>query len=310
MRVFTRFGAAAVAVAVIAIAGAVGAGGRPTGARAAATTTVEMQRFRFTTPTVSIKVGDTIRWLNQDPVAHTATTEAYPGFNSGPIKQGETWSQTFNTAGVFTYFCIVHPNMRGVINVGEAATSAPSTYTAPVAPAGSSTLALTGAEEVPAVTTPDHGSFAFKASTTQLDYTFSAYGYGLTMAHIHQGAKGTNGPVVAFLFGPKSEGVNEAVSSGSITAANLVGPMQGKPISEFMRALNAGELYVNAHTIDKPGGEIRIQIPAAAAPGAPAAGSGRISGSPAMNPGLAMAAVLAGATGVAGAAAWRRRRSR
>lgn len=93
-------------------------------------------------------------------------------------------------------------------------------------------------------------------------------------AHIHFGAEGVNGPIVAFLFGPAAAGggrVDGVIAQGTITAADLVGPLAGQPLSTLLDAMRAGDTYVNVHTNDGiappgtgpgdlPAGEIRGQI--------------------------------------------------
>jgi hypothetical protein len=94
-------------------------------------------------------------------------------------------------------------------------------------------------------------------------------------AHIHLGAAGVNGPVVVFLYGlvPSGGGrTNGVLSEGTITAANLIGPLAGHPLSDLIAAIESGGAYVNVHTNDGiaptntgpgdfPGGEIRGQLP-------------------------------------------------
>ena len=145
-----------------------------------------------------------------------------------------------------------------------------------------SAVSLTGAEEVPAVTTTAKGAFWYSGNATSLDYQLQAQGTALTMAHIHLGAKGTNGPVVAFLFGPNADGVSNLDVTGRITAANLVGPLKDKPFGDLVAAIKAGNTYVNVHSKANPAGEVRAQLPADAppattapvAPRPPATGSG------------------------------------
>ena len=105
-------------------------------------------------------------------------------------------------------------------------------------------------------------------------------GTGLTMAHIHLGDKGANGPVVAFLFGPNTAGVNTIDVGGTITVAQLTGSLAGD-WNGFIAALNRGGTYVNVHSIANPPGVIRAQIPASttAGPTVPATGSGLESSS-------------------------------
>jgi hypothetical protein len=93
-------------------------------------------------------------------------------------------------------------------------------------------------------------------------------------AHIHLGAVGVNGPVVAFLAGPFPPAggrVDGILGQGTLTEENLVGPLEGMDFSVLVAAMRAGGTYVNVHTDDGvdptntgpgdfPGGEIRGQI--------------------------------------------------
>ena len=65
---------------------------------------------------VSISVGGTVTWTNNDSTAHTATGDN-GSFSSGSIAPGGKFSQTFSTAGTFTYKCTIHPNMVGTVTV-------------------------------------------------------------------------------------------------------------------------------------------------------------------------------------------------
>ena len=136
---------------------------------------------------------------------------------------------------------------------------------------------LSGDEEVPARATLAQGQAFFQLSKdgTELRYLLIVANIDNVVAsHIHVGAAGVNGPVVAFLAGPfpagggRSDGV---LAEGAITAANLIGPLAGHPLSDLIAAMEAGNTYVNVHTNDGvglpntgpgdfPGGEIRGQI--------------------------------------------------
>jgi len=136
---------------------------------------------------------------------------------------------------------------------------------------------LTGAEEVPARATraqgqvilhvaPDEQSIDYKLIATNID--------NVVQAHIHVGPAGANGPIVAFLYGlvPPGGGRQTGVlATGTITAANLVGPLAGQPLSALLTELRSGNAYANVHTNDGlgdpntgpgdfPGGEIRAQL--------------------------------------------------
>jgi len=136
---------------------------------------------------------------------------------------------------------------------------------------------LAGGNEVPAVNTNAQGQAIFQLSEdgSELHYKLIVANINNAfVSHIHLGPAGSNGPPVAFLYGPvpvgggRSDGV---VAEGTITAANLVGPLAGASLSDLVAQMRAGNTYVNVHTNDGvgdpntgpgdfPGGEIRGQI--------------------------------------------------
>jgi hypothetical protein len=136
---------------------------------------------------------------------------------------------------------------------------------------------LTGAEEVPARETRAQGQVMLRIAPdeTSIDYKLIATNIdNVVQAHIHVGPADANGPVVAFLYGlvPPGGGRQTGVlATGSIRAANLVGPLAGQPLSVLVREIRAGNAYANVHTNDGvgdmnsgpgdfPGGEIRAQL--------------------------------------------------
>jgi plastocyanin len=64
---------------------------------------------------VSVSVGGTVTWMNNDNTAHTSTANGV--FDSGNIAPGASFSRTFTTAGSFPYHCSLHPGMVGTVNV-------------------------------------------------------------------------------------------------------------------------------------------------------------------------------------------------
>ena len=71
---------------------------------------------------VTINVGETVTWSNDDSAAHTVTsgtpTDGPDGtFDSSLFMAGTTFSHTFDNAGEYNYFCMVHPWMTGKIQV-------------------------------------------------------------------------------------------------------------------------------------------------------------------------------------------------
>jgi len=76
-------------------------------------------------PEISVGVGETVMWSNIDTAAHTVTSgSAADGpdgnFDSSLFMAGTEFSHTFDTAGTYPYFCMVHPWMAGFVIVGEA----------------------------------------------------------------------------------------------------------------------------------------------------------------------------------------------
>ncbi len=78
---------------------------------------VFMQAIAFNPMEITIQVGESVTWTNQDIVPHTATS-GNPGdadlgsiFRSDFLGQGGTFTHTFNDAGEFIYYCEVHPVM-------------------------------------------------------------------------------------------------------------------------------------------------------------------------------------------------------
>ena len=111
---------------------------------------------------------------------------------------------------------------------------------------GAMKVSLTGAEEVPAVATAAKGSGSFRvAQDGAITGSVSTEGMQGTMAHIHQAAKGQNGPVIVPLT---KNGDTYSVPDGK-----KLTPAQ-------MDALKAGNLYVNVHSDKNKGGEIRAQL--------------------------------------------------
>lgn len=88
-------------------------GGNNTGS-APLTANVSMYQTSFTPGNVTIKVGGSVTWKNDDGIDHTATGG---GFDTGTVTGGQQRSQSFATAGTYNYHCSFHSNMTGTVNV-------------------------------------------------------------------------------------------------------------------------------------------------------------------------------------------------
>jgi plastocyanin len=72
---------------------------------------------------LSVPVGTTVGWINNDNTGHTVT-EGNPsgntppnGFDSGILAPGQTFTHTFDTPGTIQYYCTLHPTMMGEVLV-------------------------------------------------------------------------------------------------------------------------------------------------------------------------------------------------
>lgn len=108
-------------------------------------------------------------------------------------------------------------------------------------------LKLSGANEVPPVTTSASGSGTIAvAADGAVSGSVKTKGVAGTMAHIHLGAAGKNGPVIV----PLTKGADGEWSV----------PAGAKLNADQMKSYKAGELYVNVHSDANKGGEIRAQL--------------------------------------------------
>ena len=83
---------------------------------------MEIDDFAFDPDTVTVEVGTTVTWSNEDATNHTVTAgsedEPLPdAFDLVVEEQGETVGTTFDEPGTYTYYCEVHPFMTGTIEV-------------------------------------------------------------------------------------------------------------------------------------------------------------------------------------------------
>src|ERR1051325_10286547 len=77
----------------------------------AAEVTVGQAGKMFNPETVSIKVGDSVKFNNDDSVTHAVMVQGPAATNLGPIKPGEAKEVTFDQAGTYEVKCAIHPKM-------------------------------------------------------------------------------------------------------------------------------------------------------------------------------------------------------
>jgi hypothetical protein len=143
---------------------------------------------------------------------------------------------------------------------------------------------LTGDQELPTVrVTGAHGTGNVRLSKDGQSVDFQLVVNdikNITQAHIHMGPPTGTGGIVVWLFPsvksttalPGGGGEHHGLlAQGTFTAADLRGALAGKPLSDFIAAVVAGNTYMNVHTDDGvspantgpgdfPGGEVRGQL--------------------------------------------------
>jgi plastocyanin len=102
-----RTGLAAAFVALLAL---------PIAPAAAAEARVTISNFSFAPQTLTIRRGDTVRFVNSDDMVHTIVA-GDGSFRSAPLDTGDSFVRTFARSGTIAYFCGLHPFMKGSIVV-------------------------------------------------------------------------------------------------------------------------------------------------------------------------------------------------
>lgn len=80
---------------------------------------VEIVEFTYQPDPVTLEAGGKVTWINRDSAPHTATADD-GSFDTGTLQEGKLKSESFKDAGSYPYFCEIHPDMRGTIEVVEA----------------------------------------------------------------------------------------------------------------------------------------------------------------------------------------------
>jgi hypothetical protein len=121
---------------------------------------------------------------------------------------------------------------------------------------------LSGAQEVPPVMTDGDGEAKFESDGTSVDFElkWSDLNAPAFAAHIHCGAAGENGPVGVTLF--TGDGGTKGEVTGSFTAPDSGNGCGWNDLADVLGAMATGGAYVNVHTSQHPGGEIRGQVTA------------------------------------------------
>lgn len=93
------------------------AGSAAAGSPAASAGAVSIANFAFSPASITVAVGKSVTWTNNDSATHTVTWDDGSA-GSDRLAPGASYSRTFTTAGTFTYHCSIHTSMKGTVVVG------------------------------------------------------------------------------------------------------------------------------------------------------------------------------------------------
>jgi plastocyanin len=78
---------------------------------------IEIKDFMFSPPTITVKSGETITWINRDEEPHTIVSVEKQFKKSPALDTDQQYTVTAGAPGTYSYFCSVHPKMTGTIIV-------------------------------------------------------------------------------------------------------------------------------------------------------------------------------------------------
>ncbi|HVN73300.1 MAG TPA: plastocyanin/azurin family copper-binding protein [Methanoregula sp.] len=90
--------------------------GTPTTGSSVSDNTVTIHDLAFDPPVISVRAGDTVRWVNEDEATHNIRFVS-PGFSTFLLSTGQSFSQKFARPGTYDYTCAIHPFMHGTVQV-------------------------------------------------------------------------------------------------------------------------------------------------------------------------------------------------
>jgi len=191
--------------------------------RAAETKNVTIKDFAFEPKQITINVGDTVTWTNEGPSPHTVSADEAGSFDSGNLDKGATYSETFDEAGTFAYYCKYHGSkggtgMAGSVVVNAVAAAAPEAPTAaPEAPTAAPAMA-----DAPSGTVDAADQAIVDGGITVASVTAGQDGW--IVAHLDEGGK--PGKVIGNTAVKKGDNKNVVIKlSEDVPAGGKLWPM-------------------------------------------------------------------------------------
>ena len=186
----------------------------------APTRTITMPGKFYDPAQISVLVGTSVTWKNDDSINHTATADG-DAFASGYLPPGGSFAFTFTKQGRYAFHCTIHKFMKGEIDVFGLVLSGPEgpvatgdrVVFAGLAPPGTQTVTLLGGSASRAVHPRADGSFAVGVGV-QVPETFRAAAGSLVSPAVRVQVR----PAVAVVHAASSVGARAAPGRPGATA--------------------------------------------------------------------------------------------
>jgi plastocyanin len=196
-----------------------------------AAATVPILFGAFGTPRVDVLAGDTVRWMNTSIRVHTVTADDGT-WASGRLPGDDKFTHRFDTVGTATYYCMLHPFMRGEVDVHDVLLAVP---TEPGAPGRS--YVLHGRSSAPSGTDvgieADSGAGFQPAghTTVDADGTFTTQIEPMTTASYRAVVGGETSPAVQLLVLDRKVAASASGKGHGVTVSARVAPASnGAPV--------------------------------------------------------------------------------
>ena len=76
-----------------------------------------MQNIAFAPKSTTVKVGQKVKWINEDSTDHNVTADSGADFKSNNFGKGSSFDFTPDKAGTIQYECTLHPGMKATLTV-------------------------------------------------------------------------------------------------------------------------------------------------------------------------------------------------
>jgi len=205
----------------------------------------------FVPSTVTIEAGEAVTWDNTDTAAHTATggtaADGPSGvFDSSLIMAGGSYSHTFDTAGTYVYFCMVHPWMEGtvIVEAAGAADAAAAEAAAQAAAAAAAADAAAAAEADAAAAAAADAAAAAAAAEAQAAVDAAAAAAAADAAAAEAAAAAA---AEAAMAAPAIDAA-DYISTSGVSVTSIVANADDDSVIITIDAADDGELSVTLHS--------------------------------------------------------------